>query len=85
VIKYNDYLNSLPPVGNIIFAQQTETQMLVYQAFNHHIANFVLENQSFGGSHYRFSRMSWIKTNFLWIIYRCGWAKKINQERVFWI
>jgi len=26
--------------------------------------------------------MSWIKTNFLWMMYRCGWASKRNQERV---
>ena len=27
--------------------------------------------------------MTWIKTNFLWMMYRCGWATKDpNQERV---
>lgn len=26
--------------------------------------------------------MSWIKTNFLWMMYRCGWCTKKNQERV---
>jgi hypothetical protein len=26
--------------------------------------------------------MSWIKPNFLWMMYRCGWASKENQERV---
>ncbi|XP_071178844.1 uncharacterized protein [Mytilus edulis] len=26
--------------------------------------------------------MSWIKTNFLWMMYRCGWASKNNQQRV---
>lgn len=31
--------------------------------------------------------MSRIKSNFLWMIYRCGWAGKENQERVLaiWI
>lgn len=31
--------------------------------------------------------MSWIKPNFLWMMYRCGWASKENQERVLaiWI
>jgi hypothetical protein len=31
--------------------------------------------------------MSWIKPNFLWMMYRCGWAGKENQERVLalWI
>jgi len=26
--------------------------------------------------------MSWIKTNFMWMMYRCGWCTKKNQERV---
>jgi hypothetical protein len=26
--------------------------------------------------------MSWIKPNFLWMMYRCGWATKVDQERV---
>ena len=26
--------------------------------------------------------MSWIKTNFLWMMYRSGWACKPGQERV---
>lgn len=85
LIKYNDYLNAVPLVGNVILAQQTETQILVYQAFNNHIANFAIENQRFGGNHYSFSRMSWIKPNFLWMMYRCGWAEKPNQERVLGI
>lgn len=36
----------------------------------------------FGGPHFSFERMSWIKTNFLWMMYRSGWASKPNQERV---
>jgi len=26
--------------------------------------------------------MSWIKPNFLWMMYRCGWCTKEGQERV---
>lgn len=31
--------------------------------------------------------MSWIKPNFLWMMFRCGWATKVDQERVLalWI
>ena len=36
----------------------------------------------FGGAKFSYSRMSWIKTNFLWMMYRCGWATKPGQERV---
>jgi hypothetical protein len=33
----------------------------------------------FGGD-FSFSRMSWIKPNFLWMMYRSGWGTKENQE-----
>lgn len=36
----------------------------------------------FGGERFSYGRMSWIKTNFLWMMYRCGWCTKRNQERV---
>ena len=36
----------------------------------------------FGGDKFSFSRMSWIKTNFLWMMFRCGWATKPGQECV---
>ena len=35
----------------------------------------------FGPSFSR-GRMSWIKTNFLWMMFRCGWATKPDQEHV---
>lgn len=31
---------------------------------------------------YSLSRMTWIKTNFLWMMYRSGWATKPGQERI---
>src|SRR5207249_1895804 len=36
----------------------------------------------FGGPDFALSRMSWIKPNFLWMMYRCGWAAKEGQEVV---
>ena len=36
---------------------------------------------AFGGD-FSYARMSWIKTNFLWMMYRCGWATKEGQEVV---
>jgi hypothetical protein len=41
-----------------------------------------LKHGQLGGPHFSFARMSWIKPNFLWMMYRCGWACKENQERV---
>jgi hypothetical protein len=36
----------------------------------------------FGGDRFSYSRMSWIKTNFLWMMYRSRWCTKTGQERV---
>jgi hypothetical protein len=81
-IPYIQYEKEVPQTGEHILAQQSENTIIVYQAFNPKIANYALEHQKFGGEHYRYSRMSWIKPNFLWMMYRCGWASKPNQKRV---
>jgi hypothetical protein len=81
-IKYPDYEENLPQEGQHILAQCSEENIIVYQAFNPRIATYAVANQQFGGEHYRFSRMSWIKPNFLWMMYRCGWAEKEAQKRV---
>lgn len=80
--KYNEHLNSIPKSGKHILAHQTKDLIVVYQAYNHSIANYAVENNRFGGSHFSFNRMTWIKPNFLWMMYRCGWCEKENQERV---
>ena len=53
----------------------------VYQAYNNIIADEAVKLGKFG-SHFSMSRMTWIKPSFLWMMYRCGWAEKENQERV---
>jgi len=86
-IKYNDYKTQIPESGKHILAQQTDDQIVVYQAFNPNIASYAVANQHFGGNHYSYNRMSWIKPNFLWMMYRCGWAAKEQQKHVLaiWI
>ncbi|XP_077996213.1 uncharacterized protein LOC144449541 [Glandiceps talaboti] len=74
--------NNWPKSGKHILAQYDDNVVVVYQAFKPQIAEYAVENQRFGGPHFSFDRMSWIKTNFLWMMYRCGWAEKKNQERV---
>ena len=66
----------------IVTAHQTKDALIVYQAFNREIAEYAVQHQQFGGSSYSFNRMSWIKPNFLWMMYRSGWAQKENQERI---
>ncbi len=53
----------------------------VYQAYNIAIANSAIKHQTFV-SPFKVERMTWVKPSFLWMMYRSGWAKKENQERV---
>lgn len=62
-------------------AQFDAESIYVYQAYRPSIARFAVEHQQFGGD-FSFSRMSWIKPNFLWMMYRSGWATKEGQERI---
>src|ERR1700742_4382545 len=81
-LLYNVCIEHLPKKGQQILAHQTEEQIVFYQAYKHNIADFAVENQFLGGPEYSYNRMSWVKPNFLWMMYRCGWAEKENQERV---
>ncbi|NHA05948.1 DUF4291 domain-containing protein [Mucilaginibacter sp. HC2] len=84
---YQDSLKRLPDAGQRILAHQKDDLIVVYQAYKHGIADFAVANQYLGGPDFSYSRMSWIKPGFLWMMYRCGWAEKENQERVLalWI
>ncbi len=82
IIKYSKYEENLPQKGNHILTQQKENSLILYQAYNSKIADFAIKHQKFGGSNFKYSRMSWVKPNFLWMMYRSGWAKKENQERI---
>ncbi|CAM4450744.1 DUF4291 family protein [Deinococcus marmoris] len=74
-----------PQTGRHILAQRGELKgqptIVVYQAYRPAIADYAVQHGHFGGP-YSFSRMSWVKPNFLWMMYRCGWATKSDQERV---
>lgn len=73
--------NRWPQQGRHILAQFDEERVIVYQAFRPAIGKFAVEHGYFGGP-FSLARMSWIKTNFLWMMYRCGWATKQDQEMV---
>ena len=78
------YLTQLarwPQTGRHILAQFDEHSIVVYQAYRPSIGHFAARRGYFGGE-FSFSRMSWIKPNFLWMMYRCGWASKPGQEVV---
>ena len=80
--KYIEQKKRLPINGKRVIGRMENESIIVYQAFNSSIANYAIENQKFGGAHYSYNRMSWIKPGFLWMMHRAGWALKENQERI---
>ena len=70
-----------PKSGRHILAQFDDDSVIVYQAYRPAIGHFAAQHGYFGGP-FSLSRMSWIKPNFLWMMYRCGWASKEGQEVV---
>lgn len=55
------------------------SSVTVYQAYRPAIGLHAAKHQQFGAD-FSFTRMSWIKTNFLWMMYRSGWGAKKDQE-----
>jgi hypothetical protein len=66
-----------PRDGRHILAHHDSETIIVYQAFQPSIGDYAIKHGVFGFS---YSRMSWIKPNFLWMMYRSGWGTKENQE-----
>ena len=69
-----------PTEGEHILAHHDDGSIVVYQAYNFAIGRFAIEHGFLGGPHFSLSRMSWIKPNFLWMMYRSGWGTKEGQE-----
>lgn len=79
--KYLEQKTLWPDEGKHILATYDEHTIIVYQAYHEQIANYAVKHQRFGGA-FSMNRMSWIKPNFLWMMFRSGWATKLNQERI---
>ncbi len=65
----------------VIRAIFDEDTITVYQAYRKEIAIPAVKNQIFIPP-FKMERMTWIKPSFLWMMYRCGWAKKEGQEHI---
>ena len=68
-----------PRSGRHILAQFDAESVVVYQAYRPEIGHFAARHGYFGGG-FSLGRMSWIKPNFLWMMYRSGWGTKEGQE-----
>lgn len=76
---YSEQVKVWPKEGRHILAHYDEDTVFVYQAYSKSIGLDAAKHGTFGG-HFSYSRMSWIKPNFLWMMYRSGWGSKENQE-----
>jgi hypothetical protein len=68
-----------PRSGRHILAQFDADSVVVYQAYRPEIGHFAAQHGYFGGE-FSLKRMSWVKPNFLWMMYRSGWGTKEGQE-----
>ena len=76
-----------PASGNHILASYDHEGIIVYQAYNDQIAEALVASQSLHdqsclSAGFCQGRMTWIKPNFLWMMFRSGWATKPNQEHI---
>lgn len=79
---YTAQTHSWPASGRHILAHCDDHSIIVYQAYRPEIGLYALAHGHFGGPDFSLSRMSWIKPNFLWMMYRSGWGAKPGQEVV---
>jgi hypothetical protein len=79
--KYEEQIVEWPKTGYHIMAQYDDKEIIVYQSYRKSIGEFAVKNQFFGGE-FSLTRMTWIKPNFLWMMYRNGWGTKDGQEIV---
>ncbi|MBN1311498.1 MAG: DUF4291 domain-containing protein [Anaerolineae bacterium] len=79
---YISQTESWPEQGRVILAQYNDQTVVVYQAFNREIGAYAVRHGRLDGAGFSLKRMSWLKTNFLWMMYRSGWGSKPDQKCV---
>ncbi len=79
--QYKEQIQDWPQEGHHLIAQYDDEKIIVYQSYRKEIGEFAVRNQYFGGP-FSLERMTWIKPNFLWMMYRNGWGTKEGQEYV---
>ena len=69
-----------PSTGRHVLAQYDDETIVVYQAYRPEIGHWSARERRLGGPGFSLGRMSWVKPNFLWMMYRSGWGTKEGQE-----
>jgi hypothetical protein len=78
---YHEAVNNWPRSGRHILAHYDEDSVVVFQAYKRAIGSYAATHKTFVGCpDFSTTRMTWVKTSFLWMQYRSGWGKKHNQE-----
>ena len=82
--EYDTQKSIWPRSGRQIIGHYNDSYIVVYQAYCQEIADPAVVNQDFITDNPNFLpvRMTWIKPNFLWMMFRSDWATKKNQERI---
>ena len=80
IAKYTEQSTNWPSSGQHVLASFDQDSIIVYQAYKPSIGQYAIEHGRLGGPDFSFTRMSWIKPNFLWMMYRSGWGTKPGQE-----
>lgn len=81
----NAFTKSLLP-ENLLLVHKSPTHpdtITLYQAYNPEIASyFATHGHLKDCSKFSWTRMTWVKPGFSWMMFRSGWATKHNQERI---
>ena len=77
--RYLDQVITWPTEGPHILAHYDADSIVVYQAYRPSIGEYAIRHRAFGDG-FSYARVSWIKPNFLWMMYRSGWGTKEGQE-----
>jgi len=78
--RWVDQQTVWPERGEHILAHHDADTIVVYQAYRPEIGQWAIHHGQLGGPAFSFNRMSWVKPNFLWMMYRSGWGTKEGQE-----
>lgn len=78
-VSYKEHLQQLPSSGRHIVGTFNSKTIVVYQALNKAIAIPALKQGIFVPP-FSFTRLSWIKPNFMWMMFRCNWG--MNNDYV---
>ena len=71
IAPYSEQVKSWPSEGRHILSQFDDDSVVVYQAYRPSTGRYAAENGYFGTG-FSLNRMSWIKPNFLWMMFRSG-------------